>query len=31
MVGGEMRVGWELHIRANGFIGWRFLIVGCNF
>ena len=23
-IGGEVRIGWELHIRANGFVGWRF-------
>ena len=23
-VGGEARIGWELHLRVNGFVGWRF-------
>ena len=23
-VGAEARIGWELHLRANGLVGWRF-------
>jgi hypothetical protein len=23
-VGAEARIGWELHLRVNGFVGWRF-------
>jgi opacity protein-like surface antigen len=23
-VGAEVRIGWELHLRVNGFVGWRF-------
>jgi hypothetical protein len=23
-VGVEARIGWELHLRVNGFVGWRF-------
>jgi hypothetical protein len=23
-VGGDARIGWELHLRVNGFVGWRF-------
>ena len=23
-IGAEVRIGWELHVRANGLVGWRF-------
>jgi hypothetical protein len=23
-IGAEARIGWELHLRINGFVGWRF-------
>lgn len=23
-LGAEVRIGWELHVRANGILGWRF-------
>jgi hypothetical protein len=23
-IGAEARIGWELHLRFNGFVGWRY-------